>query len=55
MTDKEFERFFDLFAKIMRLPGNWMDKRDTVLEKAKEYGEENNLSEFAGWFMDDGM
>ena len=47
MSDKEWEKFFELIDKIIDLPGVSANERGALIrEKASENGSETNLQEF---------
>lgn len=53
MTDREWEKFFDLMSKIVNEEGKTFEqKKRQLLEKAKEHGVELDLEEFGSWCID---
>lgn len=50
LTDREWEQFFTLLARITNRGAAVDEKRDEVIEKAKAQSEETALEEFVGWF-----
>lgn len=52
MTEKDWEKFFELVDKIVDLPMPARDKAIEVEAKAEEYGSSTNFYEFCGWFGD---
>lgn len=49
MTEKEWEKLFDLINKVVDGNASYSEKRAELLAKASEYGAEINLGEFASW------
>lgn len=53
MSDKEWERFFDLMEKIVNHDGLAAnEKASAVRAKAVETGNETSFEEFTGWFAE---
>jgi co-chaperonin GroES (HSP10) len=53
MTDKEWEKFFDLMGKVVNLEGlSANEKAAEVRAQAVKSGDEVNLEEFTGWFAE---
>lgn len=54
MTDREWEKFFELLEKAVNLDtgGSWQDKRDEILRRASD-SDKGNLSELANWFVEE--
>lgn len=50
MSEKDWERFFELLDKIVALPGTWQEKKQMVVDRAE--GESSSFEEFTGWFAD---
>lgn len=53
MSDREWEKFFELMGKIINLPNlTAMEKAALVREKAEQYASGNDLEEFATYAGD---
>jgi len=55
MTDKQWEKFFELLGEIISSPKpgwTWQERREEVMSKATELDGEVALEEFCGWFVE---
>jgi hypothetical protein len=52
VSEKEWEKFFDMVDKIVNADGTAQEKSSLLLQKAKEYGTEVNLEELCAWVCD---
>jgi hypothetical protein len=52
MTEREWEKFFELMGKIVSGGGSWQEKAEHVKDMAHVNGAETQLEEFAAWFPD---
>lgn len=50
MSEKKWDRFFELMADILNLPGTWQDKASLVKDEATLRDREDTLEEFVNWF-----
>jgi hypothetical protein len=54
MNERNWEKFFELVAKIVELPAQtgrtWQEMRDEVLAQASANVAEDSFEEFVGWF-----
>lgn len=50
MSERDWEKLSDLIGKIMRLPGSWQEKRDTVRREMDR--QDADWEEFESWFFD---
>lgn len=54
MSDKEWERLFELVGKVANLPGlSAKEKAALLKEKAEEHGAATDLGEFANYGADE--
>lgn len=51
MNDRDWERFFDLVEKILKMPGTWQEKRDLVNREGERSSAD--WEEFISWFQND--
>ena len=49
LSDQQWGKFFELLSLIVNGEGSWQDRSDQLADKAKEYGAESDLDEFANW------
>jgi hypothetical protein len=49
MSDKDWEKFFELLTAIVNGDGAWREKAEEVRSKSDEHDARASLEEFAGW------
>lgn len=54
MSDKEWEKFFDLLEKVTTPSAgqSWQERKEEVLSKAIDCAGDGCLEEFNGWFQE---
>jgi hypothetical protein len=52
MTEKDWDRLFDLIEQVVNGPGPWQEKAQAVRAEAQARGAETALEEFGGWFAE---
>jgi phage tail tape-measure protein len=53
VTEKQWDRFFDIMAMILNMPGAWADKAARVRDEAAQRDLEGTLGEFVEWFAEE--